>query len=82
MRRDPTKAVKTFVHSTSNWASGWGNPGMSKVLMDREVWERKNWLTDTFGKSGVRWWTDKRGGFWYLNFSKMEDVTLYLLRWE
>lgn len=76
MRRDPMPIVHTIVYDR------YANKDNS--LSSAQIQERKKWCVDTFGVPGrqASWWAHNSNGAWKLQFSRLEDVTLYLLRWS
>lgn len=78
MRRDPIPIVHTITYSR------WKDRPDMETLTPNQIQERKKWCVDTFGVPGrnASWWMQGSNSEWKIQFAKMEDVTLYLLRWS
>lgn len=76
MRRDPMPIEHTIVYERY--------PSGKNYLTQQQIQERKKWCVDTFGVPGreAAWWVHNNNFTWKLQFSRMEDVTHYLLRWS
>lgn len=82
MRRDPINIVHRisyFRYETHAAASGTN----AKFLSADQIRERKKWCAERFGIPGrqATWWQGTTNTEYTMNFSRMEDVTMYLLVW-
>jgi len=77
MRRDPIPIAHTITYD--RW-----NSGDHTMLTTAEIRARRKWCVDTFGAPSKKaiWWNEMTNNHAKFSFSDMQDVTMYLLRWD